>query len=569
MNKKKNFIKISVNSLPKIQLSNNNEQDSDINKRKLLSKVLKINKSSTNLENEKIKLHLTENNQSDINEKTQGNIKLKDKLDIIKKIKQSKEKKDIERIYQKWNKEQLLLNTKNNINKEYLEKSYESKNKPEIKKIILNNKNSKDNSNKESSEKQSQLMIDKIKQLKKEKEKENEKNNVIKQVKKQETKIKKELNNIYQNSYLFFDKKNESNEDFIEKLEYIIRVEKYIIKEIKYNKNNNLILPNEAINYKDNVVIKFLGYFGSELSLQNINVFIEINPTNEMLRDITFKIITSGLATQKIYKIILNDDKYKNEFNENIQKWFIFLKDIKRRIIYIYHISEKNIYFFNYNLYKFEAYLLIYNEKINNLEKILKNYNINVTVSTLMNNIILSPNMFDGSFSKNEDEWPTKNLVRGQRKYYPPYGCIGIALKIKNKYDKNNDLWFGKNNKDGEWPVAYHGVGKGNVFNKVLNIINDNLKKGPTQLYSHYFSVESNKDIYNFCGEGVYLSQNIEKALTYADIIKLGGYNLKFKFVIMARVNPHRIRSPGGIHNDWILNGNDEEIRPYRLLVIH
>ena len=171
MNKKKNFIKISVNSLPKIQLSNNNEQDSDINKRKLLSKVLKINKSSTNLENEKIKLHLTENNQSDINEKTQGNIKLKDKLDIIKKIKQSKEKKDIERIYQKWNKEQLLLNTKNNINKEYLEKSYESKNKPEIKKIILNNKNSKDNSNKESSEKQSQLMIDKIKQLKKEKEK--------------------------------------------------------------------------------------------------------------------------------------------------------------------------------------------------------------------------------------------------------------------------------------------------------------------------------------------------------------------------------------------------------------
>ena len=310
MNKKKNFIKISVNSLPKIQLSNNNEQDSDINKRKLLSKVLKINKSSTNLENEKIKLHLTENNQSDINEKTQGNIKLKDKLDIIKKIKQSKEKKDIERIYQKWNKEQLLLNTKNNINKEYLEKSYESKNKPEIKKIILNNKNSKDNSNKESSEKQSQLMIDKIKQLKKEKEKENEKNNVIKQVKKQETKIKKELNNIYQNSYLFFDKKNESNEDFIEKLEYIIRVEKYIIKEIKYNKNNNLILPNEAIHYKDNVVIKFLGYFGSELSLQNINVFIEINPTNEILRDITFTIITNGLATQKIYKIILNDDKY-------------------------------------------------------------------------------------------------------------------------------------------------------------------------------------------------------------------------------------------------------------------
>ena len=35
----------------------------------------------------------------------------------------------------------------------------------------------------------------------------------------------------------------------------------------------------------------------------------------------------------------------------------------------------------------------------------------------------------------------------------------------------------------------------------------------------------------------------------------------------MTRVNPEKIRSPGGTPVDWILNGNDDEIRPYRLLI--
>ena len=55
--------------------------------------------------------------------------------------------------------------------------------------------------------------------------------------------------------------------------------------------------------------------------------------------------------------------------------------------------------------------------------------------------------------------------------------------------------------------------------------------------------------------------------MKYADKISLGYYNVKFKFVFMVRVNPNKIRSPGGFPVVWILNGNDEEIRPYRLLI--
>ena len=115
--------------------------------------------------------------------------------------------------------------------------------------------------------------------------------------------------------------------------------------------------------------------------------------------------------------------------------------------------------------------------------------------------------------------------------------------------------------------MAYHGVGKGKVFEKVLNIINDNLREGHGQLYNSQINVENNKDEFQYCGEGVYFSPNVEEALKYATKTSLGWNNLNFQFIIMARVNPNKIRSPGGFPVIWILNGNEDEIRPYRLLI--
>ena len=60
--------------------------------------------------------------------------------------------------------------------------------------------------------------------------------------------------------------------------------------------------------------------------------------------------------------------------------------------------------------------------------------------------------------------------------YYPPFGWIGMALKIKQRYDKD-DIWLGKENKKGEWPVAYHGIGKNNnAINELLSILNESFK---------------------------------------------------------------------------------------------
>ena len=378
-----------------------------------------------------------------------------------------------------------------------------------------------------------------------------------------------DIKNIIKKAYLFSEKNQNGN--LVEKLECALDLDKYIQNEIKMNKDNNLLLPEEAVYYLDNVIIRFLGYFGSELKLRNIKTYIEKNPTKRILREITFKLISSGLAFQKIYKIMVESEENRKKYEKKNEEYLDFLKNLKIKISNKYSISEDDIYIFGFNLENFEVYLLIYNKKIDGVEEYLKHFDLKITTSLLLNNIILSPNIFEINFSKSENDWSKKNLTRGGRKYHPPYGWNGIGLKLKNKYgdNKNNDnnIWLGKQNLKGEWCVAYHGVGKGNIFDKVLKIINGDLKDEKGKLFKNDINIENTKNKYPYCGEGVYLSPNIEDAAIFADKTNLGCFNLKFQFAFMTRVNPNKIRSPGGFPVKWILNGNNDEIRPYRLLI--
>ena len=139
-------------------------------------------------------------------------------------------------------------------------------------------------------------------------------------------------------------------------------------------------------------------------------------------------------------------------------------------------------------------------------------------------------------------------------------------MKVLNKYSRKNSIWLGKQNLNGEWPIAYHAIGNGNVFDKILDILNGDLKNEETKLYKNYKNKENNKDKYPNCGEGIYCCPDINDVEKLADKTSFGFYNTKFQFVLMVRVNPNKIRSPGGEPICWILNGTEEEIRPYRLL---
>lgn len=40
-----------------------------------------------------------------------------------------------------------------------------------------------------------------------------------------------------------------------------------------------------------------------------------------------------------------------------------------------------------------------------------------------------------------------------------------------------------------------------------------------------------------------------------------------YKMGFMLRVNPDKIRAPVGKPDFWVLNGNPDEVRPYRILI--
>ena len=176
--------------------------------------------------------------------------------------------------------------------------------------------------------------------------------------------------------------------------------------------------------------------------------------------------------------------------------------------------------------------------------------------------------MFEIKYCKKKDEWKSGYLYRGGERYHPPYGWTGFALKLRNKYGDNFD-WLGKTGENGnEWCVAFHGIGKGNELQKLFSILDTNLREGPKQRYSKYKNLRKNtKEEYDVCGNGVYLTPDIKKAENYAYITKLGSLNKDFQFAIQARVDPNKIRDPGVTPVNWVLNGNNNEIRPYRLLV--
>ena len=148
--------------------------------------------------------------------------------------------------------------------------------------------------------------------------------------------------------------------------------------------------------------------------------------------------------------------------------------------------------------------------------------------------------------------------------YYPPLGWIGIGLKVMDKYEDN--IWIGMENCEGEWSVAYHGVGhkkKSNEIKQIAkNIYKGGFKKGSGQYHEHCNDLNHpGKKV----GEGVYCTPKIEKAEGYAGIVDIEGRH--YKLVLMVRVNPKKIRYCEHRERDyWVVSGTTDDIRPYRIL---
>ena len=145
-----------------------------------------------------------------------------------------------------------------------------------------------------------------------------------------------------------------------------------------------------------------------------------------------------------------------------------------------------------------------------------------------------------------------QNETRGGKDYIPPLGWMGYGLRVLNRYDDGNNDWIDYDNNPNEWAVAYHGMGIGP--NGDINNNNMQFKKS--------------KDIFHNgkeVGEGVYMAQDPNIMEQYSSEYELQGK--KYKLGIMCRIMPKKIRSPENGKEYWVINGTDNEVRPYRILI--
>ena len=196
----------------------------------------------------------------------------------------------------------------------------------------------------------------------------------------------------------------------------------------------------------------------------------------------------------------------------------------------------------------------------------------NIEEKCMIEGCQLSSEIFDPKYN-NQDPYWAKNETRGKEKYLPPEGWYGYGLKVGHKYGNGDNIWLDYDDtKDGVFAVAYLSLsntyGNKNNLTHFLNEINTkevlNLQCDKT--YKNDINMNPNsKNEYPKCGNGVYLYQDPKIAENTASIIDIGG--VRYKILLMCRVNPEKIRKPKGFEDCWILNPTPSEVRPYRILI--
>ncbi len=363
------------------------------------------------------------------------------------------------------------------------------------------------------------------------------------------------------------------------------------LEEEKKLNPNKFIELNEALNLKEkNEGLFALGLFSANLNTMGIKTEIE---KEEIKKDCIVKddgneeaitcldFITNGLANRKKYDLYFDFGERRNEellYNED--KYKIFLEKIKLKISRDYKVPTDKIILTFPQKGSFHIQLIFQSEEFNELDteefkaKFRNDHEFRdlcylkeIHSDIIMGACKLTKKQLDSKGNRSSG-WP-KGERRGKKPYYSPEGWIGIGLKVEGKYE--NDDWLGMKNKDGEWCVAYHGVGYGQNSDKVKGISGLIYKAGfkPGRRQAHK-DCDDQFHPGKKVGEGVYCTDKIEVAEKYAGTVEINGK--KYKMVIMSRVRPDKIRHCDTCldskepFNYWVINGTTGDIRPYRLL---
>ena len=285
--------------------------------------------------------------------------------------------------------------------------------------------------------------------------------------------------------------------------------------------------------------------------------------------------ITNGLISKKKYDLHFDlGEKRNNEILNNKKEYKKFKENLKLKLSKDYNISKDKIIITFPQRGSVKVQVIFQSDEFNHLDlnefkakfekddefEELKNLK-EIHTDVIMGACKLTKNMLDPRGNRSEGWAIGEN--RGNKPYNPPIGWTGIGLKVFDKYEDNT--WIGMDNSQGEWCVAYHGVGRDNKSDEVKKITGliykGAFKPGKNQVHSECDDqYHPGKKV----GEGVYCTPKIETAEEYSGYSSINGKN--YKTVLMVRVKPEAIRGCEDSEDYWVVNGTTDEIRPYRIL---
>lgn len=334
---------------------------------------------------------------------------------------------------------------------------------------------------------------------------------------------------------------------------------------IKYGKKNL-----DSNGYKNEFFV--IGVLAHVLTSQGCSVVIEKsipkseNEKKELHKTIQY--LVNGMYNFTTY-IFHFKEKMFNYLTSNLEIISVFNGKLKSALIKKFDLKENDILmtkgeFDLSNSYSVTA--IIKKSKYNNYPKeeifnYLKNVNDFSDIKSIEKNILLrgcrlNPYMIDSRGNNRNGGWGF-NEIRGGNQYYPPEGWVGYGIRVVDVYDGGNNAWIGYSNSGGEWSVAYHGIGLSNSSN--MNYSN---MVGMKQSY------KNSNDIFHKgkkVGEGIYVTPKPKVMEKYC--YEYICCNKKYKIAFMTRVNPEEIRCPEESQDYWIINGHENDIRPYRILI--
>ena len=405
--------------------------------------------------------------------------------------------------------------------------------------------------------------------------------NLIKE-KEKSNNLKKELFKRQKNNR---QKNNNKNEEYNQELEDMCIYSNIIKKEIKEEKQKspeNFIEIKDALNLGENDKETFaLGLLANNLQEKGIEVAIKkIESKEEQDLDAgttCLQFLTNSMHSKKKYDLHFDFGEKKNSEYLNDKKEFANLKEkLKLKLSKEYNIPKDKIIITYPQKGSLSVQIIFQSDEFNelNLEQFKQKFKKDKEFSELQNLKEIHTDVIFGACKLNKNQLDSRgnrvdgwgiNEERGNIKYYPPLGWKGIGLKVLDKYDQGNNAWIGMNNMEGEWCVAYHGVGRYQSSEEVKKITGaiykSEFKPGDSQGHENH---EDINHLGNKVGKGVYCTPFVDVAEKYAGISNINGKC--YKTVLMVRVKPSAIRTCEDQKDYWVVNGTKDEIRPYRIL---